>query len=126
LNTTANLRFTSDEIAALKGDDKKRVWGIYDGSGEPIELTVAEYFDKFVYNADYLNAPQVGINSILYSGNSLENVTEAFPEASFVEYHFKGFDPQYEGLDWCSLKVVAEKLNGEWKLIALIHSQWTI
>lgn len=35
-------------------DRKKRIWGSYDGTGDPILLTIDDYFKRFVYAADYL------------------------------------------------------------------------
>ncbi|RYF95435.1 MAG: sporulation protein, partial [Chitinophagaceae bacterium] len=48
----------------LQSVEKKWVltWGSFDGSGDPIKLTVPDYFRKFVYNADYLNADQARVN----------------------------------------------------------------
>lgn len=40
-------------------------WGSYDGTGEPIKLTIPAYLKKFVYNADYLNAEAVGFNQVM-------------------------------------------------------------
>ena len=60
------------------------------------------------------------------NGSAIENVTEAYPDASFVEYHFDQLDPQYGGLDWCSLKLVFVSRDGAWKLVGIIHSQWTV
>ena len=39
------------------------------------------YFDRFVYDADYLNAPMIGIDTIIRSGIP-RNVKDAFPTAS--------------------------------------------
>ena len=64
--------------------------------------------------------------NLLNTMNALENVAAAFPDGRFVEYHFPGLDPQMEGYDWCSLKVVFEAYNNQWYLVGLIHSQWTI
>jgi hypothetical protein len=37
-----------------------------------------------------------------------------------------GFDPEYEGMDWRSLRLVFEKKNDIWYLVGIIHDQWTI
>ena len=59
-------------------------------------------------------------------GNALENVLTAYPDDRFVEYHFPGLDESQEGFDWCSLKVVLAPCEGDWYLVGLIHSEWTI
>jgi len=102
------------------------VWGSYDGSGEPIDLPFAQYFDKFVYDKDFMNAPDVKFNEIIGTGNTINNIIEAYPDAEFAEYHFTGFDAQYEGMDWESLRLVFEKKDGNYYLVGIIHDGWTI
>ncbi|WP_207651224.1 hypothetical protein [Papillibacter cinnamivorans] len=126
VNLSGNLRFSAKEIASLDTDTAKYTWGITNGEGKPIELTMAEYFKTYVFNADYTQAPMIGINQILQYGNSLENVEEIFPDADFVEFHFPGLQEEYDGYDWCSLKLVFEMYNSQPKIVAIIHSQWTI
>lgn len=117
---------TQADVAKLATDDQISLWGLYDGSGNPIRCTGTEYFDRYVFNTDYTQAPQVGIDTILISGNALENVTAAYPDGRFVEYHFPGIDPALEGFDWCSLKLVFEEWDNDWYLVGLIHGEWTI
>ncbi len=121
-----NQTLTADQIAGLAGDDTVYAWGLQDGSGSPIKLTGADYFDAFVFNADYTQAPIVSIDTVCASGNAMENVVESYPGGRFVEYHFPGLDPTLEGYDWCSLKLVFEEYQGQWCLTGLIHSEWTI
>ncbi|MBN1494755.1 hypothetical protein JW911_03410 [Candidatus Peregrinibacteria bacterium] len=102
------------------------VWGSYDGSGEPIDLPFGWYYEKFVYSKDFLNAPEIKYNEIIGRGNSINNLKEVYLNAEFSEYHFPGFDPQYEGMDWESLRLVFEKENNEYRLVGIIHDGWTI
>jgi len=110
----------------LLESDQLHIFGFYDGSGEPIELTFDEYYSKFIYNADYANAPQIAYNQFLASGNSLNNLKEVYPDAHFVEYYFSGFDKKYEGMDWQTLRLVFQKMDKQFYLIAIVHDQWTI
>ena len=89
-------------------------------------MTIQEFVDTFIYNVDYSKAPQIGIDEILQSGNALENVAEVYADGRFVEFHYSGIDPEMDGLDWCYLKTVFLPEGDEWRLVALIHSQWTI
>ena len=100
--------------------------GCNDGSGDPIEMTPAEYFKKFVFDRDYTLSPEIGVDAIVKSGNSLENITEVFPNIRFVDFHIPGTDPSAGGLDWSSLRLGFEKYEGELKLTVIVHSQWTI
>ena len=49
-------------------------WGHVDGSGEAIKIRVKAYVDKFVYNADYLHAPQKSYDMVIGKGNSIDNL----------------------------------------------------
>lgn len=126
VDAQANLNFSAQDIARLANNTEKYIWGLTDGEGAPISMTMSDYFASYVYNADYTQAPIIGIDQVMASGNSLENVAEAYPEGRFVEFHFPGLQPTNQGFDWCSLKLVFEPYNGDYKLVAMIHSQWTI
>ena len=43
----------------------------------------------------------------------------------FIDYHFSGFDQKLNGMDWVSLRLVFEKQNGQYFIVAIIHDQWT-
>lgn len=126
VNTETDLVFTVNEIRNLQSDHKVYVWGSYDGSGQPIELSFKDYYNKFVYDKDFQNAEETGYNKILGQGNSLINISDVYPDANFVEYYFPGFEPKYEGMDWESLRLVFEKKDSVWYLVGIIHDQWTI
>lgn len=126
IDLSVQQQFTPGQIRKTESDASIYVWGMYDGEGSPIELTLSDYFDEFVYNADYSSAPVIGVDSIVKTGNSLENIKDAFPDGRFVELHFPGIDPSNEGFDWCSLKIVFEEFEGRLLVVALIHSQWTV
>lgn len=116
---------STQQVSTLAEDQETYVWGVMDGSGSPIRSTCSDYFDRFVYNADYAQAPEIGVDTILMSGNALENVSDAYPEARFVDYNFPGIDPEKNGYDWCSLKLVFEPWQNDWYLVGLVHSEWT-
>lgn len=125
VDPATDLCFTARQVAELGTDAKSYIWGITDGKGDPIELTMADYLAQYVFNADYTQAPAIGVDMVIQSGNALENAADVFPDGRFVEYHFPGLDPKNEGFDWCSLKLVFEEYGGDWYLVGLIHSQWT-
>lgn len=126
VNVTADLVFKADQLVGLMADQKVMTWGSFDGSGEPIALTPSEYFKKFVYDKDYLMPQMIGLNKSIGQGNSINNLAEAYPDAEFVEFHFAGFDPQFEGMDWSSLVVVMRAVEGKWYVVGIIHMSWTI
>jgi hypothetical protein len=71
-------------------------------------------------------AEQIGYNTVLGHGNSLNNSFEIYKDSIIVEYYFSGLDPQYEGMDWRSLRLVFEEKDDIWYIVGIIHDQWTI
>jgi hypothetical protein len=65
-------------------------------------MTFNDYFARFVYDQDYAAADEV------------------------IEFHFTGFDPQFEGMDWKSLRIVLVKKEDQWFVAGIIHDEWTI
>lgn len=140
IHPVKGLRFTPYTNVSLKGDvvfsgEKMRkffedqqvyLWGHYDGTGDEIRLTASKYYDKFIYSEDFTAAEKVGYNEVLSSGNMLENQFEVYEKPIVVEYYFSGFNPNYQGIDWKSLRLVFEEYEGSWKLVGVIHNQWTI
>ena len=102
------------------------MWGHYDGSGEPIELNFNDYYERFIYDADFANPQVIGNDVAVSYGNAIDNTKEIYPNSHFIELHFKGLDPKYEGMDWRSLKLVFEQEDGKWYLVAIVHGEWTI
>jgi hypothetical protein len=118
------LRAASLESAFA--DKTVRAWGAFDGSGNPIQLTFARYYARFVYDVDFANAPQVAVDQPLSSGNTTDNAREAYPDAHVVEFYFPGFDEKFEGMDWRALRLVFARARDTWFLVGVIHSEWTI
>jgi len=118
--------FMPEELNELSDSGEVFTWGNYDGSGEPIELTFDEYFEEFVYSADFSSTAEVAVNERLGQGNSINNIEEFFPEASFVEFYIPGSNPQYAGMDWESLRLVFVQENEVWYLVGIVHDEWTI
>lgn len=126
VNPETDQKFTADQIRELAGDDTRYLWGYEDGRGEPIRRTISQFLEEFIFSVDYTQAPSVGVDEIVMSGNSLENLKDVYPDCRFVDLCYPSLDPAYEGLDWCSLKIVFAPTQSGWYLVGLIHSQWTI
>lgn len=121
-----DLVFQSKQLPTIINDKTKSTWGLFDGSGEPINMTFREYYARFIFDKDFSNAKQIGYNQILGHGNTINNSFEVYPSAIIVEFHFPGFDPKLEGMDWESLRLVFEEKNKVWYLVGIIHDEWTI
>ena len=101
-------------------------WGLYDGSGEPIELTFDAYWDRFVWCGDFTQADEIGLDRICRNGNAIENVTQAYPDCQFVDYTLDSYLGYGDGIDWASLKLVFQHIDDRWYLVAIVHGEWTI
>lgn len=122
----SDMVFTKEKIPNLLNLKELYNWGDYDGSGDTINLTFAQYYDKFVYDKDFANAEKVSYNEIQQTGNSLVNIKDVYPQGHFIDYYLSGSNPDYGGLDWASLRLVFEQYNGQWYLVCIAHGQWTI
>lgn len=128
IDVSNDVKVQGSGLSALWANANTTHWGVYDGSGDPIDLTFPDYWDKFVYNQDFAAAPQISYNVTIGKGNMINNVFSIYPASAFitVEYHFPGIDPQYQGMDWTSLRLVFENTGGQWYLIAAVHDQHTM
>ena len=124
--TGGDLVFSASQVRSLMQDPAVYHWGVYDGSGKPIDLTFRQYYDEFVYGVEFVRPDVVGFNQRVGQGNSIDNIASAYPNGVMVEYHFEGFDPQYAGMDWQSLRLVFEQQGGTWYVVGIVHDQWTI
>ena len=123
INLSSNQCFTVNRVEIAGADTAVYTWGTTVDSGEPIQLTARQYMESYVYDRDYAKAPVVGFNTIVRTGNALENVMSAFPDAQFVDLCFP--PTTAEGTDWSILRMVFEDNGGTLKLTALIHSAYT-
>jgi hypothetical protein len=117
--------FTSQQVKALANDKKSYLWGGYDGTGDPINLTFAEYYKRFIYRHDYANVKQVGYNQILSGGNTIDNSVEFYGKnAIVVEYYSPDTDIN-KGYDWGSLRLIfEEKIKfGIWSALLTANGQ---
>jgi hypothetical protein len=123
---TADLVFSPTQLEDLWSDPTVYLWGAFDGSGEPIQLTFREYYHRFIYDVDFAQPDVIGFDATIGRGNTINNIPSVYPDAVTVEYHFEGFDPQYEGMDWRSLRLVLEEYEGDWYVVGIVHDEWTI
>jgi len=118
--------FTKEEVAKLGEDTEAYTWGNFDGSGDPIKMNFNDYYNRFVYDKDFANPHIIGNNTEVGKGNTINNIHDVYTEGHFIEFHFTGFEDQYEGLDWRSLILVFEQHEGQWYLVGIVHNEWTI
>ncbi|HOZ84477.1 MAG TPA: hypothetical protein PK191_03250 [Niabella sp.] len=123
----SDKQFLRSEFTALvtRDKNKKMVWGSYDGSGDPINLTPEEYFNKFVYDANFVNPEKYAVDNIIKTGNSVNNLKSIYEGSNFTESNFSG-SKKNSGIDWKSVRLVFKQINGKYYLVGIVHDQWTI
>ncbi|MNB83238.1 hypothetical protein D3C75_300710 [compost metagenome] len=127
VDTENDLVFRQEDISGLMKDSEQHTWGSFQGSGEPIKLTFAEYFKRFVYDADFVQDARISLNTAEDKGTMINNITEVYPadKYDYVDYHISSIDPQYQGMDWRSLRLVFEKIGEDRILVGIVHDEWT-
>lgn len=111
------------DVKALEYDEEVRNWGIFAGKGDPIDLTFAEYYDRFIFNRDFTRDPRVSIDKTIQT-NLLENLDVLGYGASFVEFNIPGTE-EFAYMDWNSLRIVIGFYEGYPYLVGIVHDEWT-
>ncbi|UTR12337.1 hypothetical protein MM300_08620 [Evansella sp. LMS18] len=124
VDTEEHLVFSREEVRNFMEDEEEYMWGTQDGSGHPIELTPAEYYEEYIYIRDFSrSAEEINYNEVESRGNTIVNVEEVYPDANFMEYYVS---EEEEDLNWAALILAFEKLDGEWYLTGIAVDRWTI
>ncbi|MBN8210341.1 hypothetical protein JI666_16430 [Bacillus sp. NTK071] len=116
--------FMPAQVKDLLTNKKQLEWGTEAGKGEPIRLAPEDYFKTYVYDVEFIETDFVTYNGYYRETNSIQNITEAFPESNYIEFFVPGSE-EYEGMDWKSLKLVFTNYEGEPYLAGIVHDQWT-
>lgn len=124
IDTARDRNLSAHQFLQLVQQPKKINW--HSGFDEkPERLTVKEYFKKYVYDVDFLNAELKSINQYHSQGTDLNNIMEAYPGCDVVEFFFPGFEKKYEGLDFRALRLVYRSRSNQLFLAGVVHDKWT-
>jgi len=126
IDTANDVTATRSTFRLNAYTNKKRIWGSYDGGGDPIKMTFKEYFKKFVYDVDFLNAEKTTLNTKSSRGSTMNNMDDIYPGCIYTESYFSGFEEKYDGMDWRALRLVYKEYEGKYYLVGIIHDEWTI
>ena len=127
VDTAQDRRLTPAQLRAEWAKPDSAIWGVQDGSGEPIRLTFRGYVDRFVYDFDVLHAPRIARDSApMGTGNAKFNVPQVYSSDAILEFNTPGADPKYGGMDWRSLWIVLRRYSDRWVVIGIVHGAWTI
>lgn len=125
VDPSSNLTFSAEDISGMddgSSSGNTYVWGTSSDAATPISMTLADYFAAYVWDKDYISAPQIGVDTILSNGNALENAADAYPGCHYVEFYQPSTANQ---ADWSALKLVYQWYNSNWYLVGVIHSAWS-
>lgn len=84
VDTKNDLVFTREEVEGLMNDSTKRVWRTFAGSGDLIELTFADYYKRFVYDADFIQKAEIAVNKGLGQGTTINNLNEVYSRSNMI------------------------------------------
>ncbi len=127
IDTNRHIKFSrSAFIDLVSKTDQSLIWGEFDGTGDPIKMTLNNYMQRFVYDVDFIKPENFKVNDFIGLGNSLNNLSSVYKDCDFTESHFSGFDEKYGGMDWRSLRLVFKERNKRFYLVGVVHDEWTI
>lgn len=122
-----DVRLSRAEVEHCGSNPQKRLWGYRDGSGAPIELSCRQYFDEFVWDADYRKADEVLYDEPRQRGLDPNNNHDFAPGAIVVELHLRetpeGVNPY---TPWKSLRLLLRLQSRGISLIAITRDVRTI
>lgn len=118
------VTFSAEEIPHILKDKDQYLWGYGSGSGLPINITPAAYWEDYVYTKQIPDEIYVNEQHLTAPEFFTETIRSIFPNAHMVQY---SFNETVEGddLSWVDLSLVFEEYKGEWKLVGILHNAWT-
>ena len=123
---------SKDEVNSFFFDVAERKWGVNINSGADLVMTNEEYYTSYIYSHDFSKLGTLSIDSSLVNDGATVSLsyvlTQMYGEntVKYAEFYIPLFEGQYEGLDWQALALVFKNINNTWKLVGILHNQWTI
>lgn len=126
IDTTNDMVLSADKIKTAASSTEKLNWGSFDGSGDPIEMTMVDYFADFVTDAAFAKSDEITVNKVSQRGTTNNNIEEAYPGCDVVDFFIKGENPDFDGMDWKALRLIFKTTEGKTWLVGVVHDEWTI
>ncbi|HUW96930.1 MAG TPA: SH3 domain-containing protein [Anaerolineae bacterium] len=114
-----DLVFGADQLRDAFAEETAYDWGTDDG-GQRLDYTFRKYYDRFVYDKDFARPDVVYFNEHFQSGHTTNNIPEAYPDATTIEYQF---EQEYHGFYWRALRLVLEEEGDTWYLVGIVHDR---
>jgi len=103
VDTVHDIKFSKQKFINVAGQVEQDmiVWGAFDGTGDPIKMTLNNYMQRFVYDVDFVKPEKRSVNKFIGGGNSLNNLLAVYKDCDFTESHFSGFEKKrrWHGLE---------------------------
>lgn len=126
VDTVHDMKLSKQKFINQVREQDMVIWGKFDGTGDPIQMTLNNYMQRFVYDVDFVKPEKRSVNEIIGTGNSLNNLELVYKNCDFTESNFSGFDKKYAGMDWRSLRLVFKIRDRKFFLVGIVHDEWTI
>jgi hypothetical protein len=121
-----DLVFTADQVKRFWTDRSTYVWGYAEGTGDPINMTPAQYLHTYVLSRDFRHPSSINVNDDRASGNTQNNAAIVYPAGTRVEYYIQpSVRDSVEQHDWAALRLVFEQIGRSWFLVGVIHDHWS-
>lgn len=91
----------------------------------PIITSVDDWMNDYRQSSTLIDPDATSVNASLGFGNSINNLAERYPNADVVEFHRQGRG-ELKDFNWSTTRIVLEKIDGQWKLLAIMGDTWTI
>lgn len=117
---STDVIITADKFQDYYLSNRILTWG-YDIYMKPVEMSFQEYYTRFIYNQDFVNADEVTYNNLSRRNNIIDNTKAYYPNAIISEYRIFGIDPDVEEKDWTYLRLVFEEYHDTWYLSGIIN-----
>ncbi len=125
IDTVHDRKFSAAEMLIVAQQKKRINWYSSLESSEPELLTIDEYFEKYIYDVDFLNAEKKSVNKFHSQSTEINNITAVYPDGVITEFFFSGFDKKYGGMDYRGLRLVFKKRQRKFYLVGVVHDKWT-
>ncbi|MGM0385596.1 MAG: hypothetical protein ACQERF_06395, partial [Actinomycetota bacterium] len=116
---------SAERIRNAAADEATVLWGYTDGEGAPIRSTVRDRLRVIAGTTALTSTTDIGFNTTVGRGNTVNNVTSWFAGDDVVEYHFRG-TARWEGMDWDSVRFVFDTSSSSPLLVGIVRDMWTI
>jgi hypothetical protein len=126
---SADVALRAEELEDELRQGHVRDWGTLGESDDPLRLSFTDYLARYAWDAAYagLGPRPPGSATFDAASNEVRELLGAIralhPGAEITEYHKPPSAPG--AMDWRVLRVVCAPAGGGYRLVRIVHSEWT-